>query len=297
VTTIALERAAMQFGSPATSVDVALTGDIYTLRRVIAPGLYWAVDLTGETIGDYFVRSLASHRAEGAEAVTLGVAGSAWERALSVAPVGGTETFIGTRAHGYEADTAIVVVVDGAEVTPTGTPTVGQRVHIKRTSTLHHPDTTSAIGSCVTRYTMDPTGLTVRWSIDWLVSGTAGQCYGAMMPCATLLDTGKTTSGAKATLTADDDSVKSSSQSSTIWLWDADGSYAAVCALRDLDTVFSWAYNDSKNAWIQDRSGGTFNKAYFGCHGPDFTGGDRWTGHAFYAVHKFSQLASVPLDF
>ena len=296
MTLVALERAALQFQSPYSSVDVALSGATYTLRRQIGDSLYWAVDLTGETVGAYFTRSLASHRAEGSESVTLGVTGSAWERALTVAPIGGTETFVGTRIHGYEEDTGITVTVDEATITPTGTPTAGQRVAIWRSSNLHHPDAAS-IGSCITRYVMTPIGLDVSWSIRWLVNCTASQCYGAMFPVASVLDTGKTTSATKVTLSLNDDSVRASSQSVSAWLWNSAGNYAAVMTLRDMDTVRSWANTDSKNMWIQDRTNATFNKVYSGYTGPTITAGDVWTGHTLYAVHKFSQLASVPLDF
>ena len=296
--TLALERAALQFQSPSMTVDVALSGDTYTLRRDIGESSYWAVDLLGETVGGKYVRSLASHRIEGSISSTLGVTGSAWERALTVYPSGGTQTFLGTRQHGYEEDTAITVTVDGVTVTPTGTPTSGRIAVITRTSNITHPDLGSTvIGSATTTYTMTRQGLDVEWSITWATALVGGQCYGAMFPVSSTLDTGKTTSGSKATLTANDDSMVSSSQSKTVWFWSASGNVGACMALLDLATVANWGYADSKNMWIQDRSGGSTNKAYAGFTGRNIAAGDVWTGHVLYMADHFSATAATTLDF
>lgn len=289
---VALDRAALQFQSPSATVDVKLSGDTYTLRRDIGSGRYWAVDLVGETVFDRFVRSLGTHRIEGTGAATLGVTGSAWERALTV-----DGTFIGTRAHGYETDTDIAVLVDGVAVTPTGTPTTGKRVVVDRRSTMFSPSTDLQIGTARTVYTMTRQGLAVDWAIRWSADATSGQCYGAMMPCAALLDTGKTTGGSKATLTNADDSMNSSSQSNTAWLWDADGSYGAAMAIRNPNTVRSWGASDSKDLWIQDRTGGSVNKIYAGYTGPSIAPGDIWSGSVLYVADFFAAGAAAVLDF
>lgn len=294
----AWEWPAQQFQTPDPTVGVALNGGTYTLRQGRGQSRVWCVDLVEATVGDWAVRSLASHRIEGpggSDVATLGVTGSAWERSFTVSPSGGTPTLIGTRAHGYEEDQTITVTVDGSPVTPTGTPTTGAEVVIRRTSMLHHPDA-EHIGDVVTIYTMTPQGLDMEWTVDWLTDLTVGQCYGAMMPCGNLLDTGKTTSGAKATLNADDDSVKSSSQSKTVWLWDADGGHAACMALPDLTAVADWAYADSKNLWIQDRIGGSVHKLYAGFTGKPIADGDRWVGRARYLADYFDGGAAATLD-
>lgn len=295
----ALDWPALQFQTPDRTVGVTLSGGTYTLRQARGQSRRWEVDLTSGTVNGVATRALGGHRMVGptdSDVATLGTSGvSAWERALTVYPSGGTQTFIGTLAHGYEEDTAISVTVDGATVTPTGTATEGTEVVIRRTSMLHHPDA-DHIGDAVTTYTMNADGLTVAWSVTWLRALVGGQCYGAMMPCGALLDTGKTLTGAKATLTADDDSMKSSSQSRTAWLWDADGGHGACMALLDLSAVADWAYTDAKDMWLQDRSGGTNNKVYAGFTGRNAAAGDTWQGLTRYMADYFDAGAAVTLD-
>jgi hypothetical protein len=293
-----LDWPALQFQTPDRVCGITLDSGTYTLRQNRGQSRVWCVDLLTGTVGDYTTRSLGSHRIEGpgvSDVTTLGVSGSSWERVFTVNPAGGTPTFVGTLQHGYEHDTALTVTVDGATVTPTSTPTTGTEVTVTRTSVLHHPDL-SNIANATTIYTMSPNGLDVEWSVAWSADLAGAQCYGAMMPCASLLDTGKTLTGTKATLTADDDSVKSSSQSATTWLWDADGYHGACMTILDLATVANWAYTDSKNAWIQDRSGGSINKAYAGFTGRDPVNGATWTGRVRYMADYFDGLAATTLD-
>ena len=61
--------------------------------------------------------------------------------------------------------------------------------------------------------------------------------------------------------------------------------------------VANWGYADSKNMWIQDRSGGSTNKAYAGFTGRNIAAGDVWTGHVLYMADHFSATAATTLDF
>lgn len=200
--------------------------------------------------------------------VTLLYNSSVYEYAVVFKPTGATSApFIGNR-HGNEIEDSLTFTVDGSAITPTdGSVTLGSEVVATRTSHLRHPDTGStnvANGECV--YTMTPTGgLEVHWTLDWLVSGGVGTAYAAMIPTqGDLCDMGAAAAGQVVTLLDNDNSEKSSTRSDTLAMWDSDGGAAVSATVRNLpDAVNRWAGVSTDFAWLQDRTGGDFNKGYF----------------------------------
>lgn len=295
----ALDWPALQFQTPSPdSAGVSLSGTTYSLHQRRGQDRTWVVELPQDTVNGTTSRSLGASRIDhdGVGSTNLTPGGSAWEYAYNVQPSGGTGVFVGTRAHGYETDDSIAVTVDGSTVTPGGTVQWGDEVVVTRLSTLTHPDAVGTIGTVVTTYTMSKDGLDVVHTTTWLAALTGGQCYGAMMPFLEVLDTGKTFGGTKATLTSNDDSVNSSSQSKTAWAWDANGDHGMCMALLDTDAVGGWSYSDGNDLWLQDRTGGSFNKVYAGFTGRDITSGDVWTSRVRYLADFFDGGAAATLD-
>lgn len=110
---------------------------------------------------------------------------SAWEYAHEFNVSGGAATFIGN-VHGYEAQTAFAVTVDGRSFTGTvGEIAWGDRVEIVRDSSLRHPNSGAGatnVATVRTYYRVDERGMDIVHRTTWLVAGTLSRSYAAMFP-------------------------------------------------------------------------------------------------------------------
>ena len=197
--------------------------------------------------------------------VQLLSASSVYEYASTMQPEGGSLAWVGNR-HGNESQTDLTIGIDGSPVTLTaGQSQFGASVQVTRETTLSHPDA-GTIGTATTVYTITPTGgLLVDASINWAATITAYTTFLGMLPTeGNLMDQGYVAAGSVTTLLDNDNSVKGSTRSDTLAMWDSDGNAAVLCTLRNLpDAVNRWAGASTDFAWIQDRAGGDFNKGYF----------------------------------
>lgn len=226
---------------------------------------------------------------------------SVFEYAISFTPTGGSQVpFIGNR-HGNDIEDTFTLSVDGATVTPSdGTITVGSTVSAHRTSHLLHPEAVGSIATSDCTWTMTAAGLRVHWFIDWLQAGTVSSSYVAMLPTqGNNLAMGTTGRGAVVgPLTADDNSVNGDSRSPSAVLWE-NGGHAAIGAFLLNPAValdnFTHA-TGSQHIWLQDRTAGDFNKAYYQRIGSSDTApiaaGDHWESDILY-VASYLPDASV----
>lgn len=207
---------------------------------------------------------------------------------------GGSRTFVGN-SHGNETQLSFVVAVDGSPVSlADGSTATGSTITVTRTSQLTHPDA-ETIADVELTYTLDVDGLTINHETIWLASGTVGAAYPAMLPVSDILDVG-CTSGLTVSpqgLRADNDTSVCAAEASTAWLWDADGAYALMMASNDVQAATNdWALSNDRDLWIQDRSGGTINKAYLTRVKSGLTeavgSGDVWTSSTTYRAAKFT---------
>lgn len=226
-------------------------------RLYLAGGFYAATTTTPATAG----MSLCP-------LIELLTSSSVFEYAISYTPAGGTlYPFIGNR-HGGDIEDIFTIELDGSPVTlADGEVQVGALVEVTRESHLLHPDTGAThVGSVSTTYTMRPGwGLDVAATITWEYAGVALVAYLGMLPTqANIFTKGRAAGGPVVTLTDDDGSVKGSTRSDTLCLWEDAGHGAVMAVLRNLpDAVGRWVGVTTDFAWIEDRSGGDFNKAYF----------------------------------
>lgn len=270
-----LSELALQFQTPETTVGVSRSGTTYTLKRPDGMGWTSEWDLPFITVGGTSIHCLRDCRVtDGVSPFTImGATNLAYEYALTMD--GGV--FIGNGAHGNDNETSFTVAVDGSTVAlADGGSATGAFIDLFRASTLTDPSKVGPVALSTVQYRMAPAGLDLDIAIAWLQAMTGAQCYMAMMPVVEALSRGRTLGGAQADLTANDQSVKSASQSGTAALWTPADKFGACIHLRTLDGVADWHYSDGRDLWIQDRTGGTTNKVYAGFTGRNVVPGDVW---------------------
>jgi hypothetical protein len=232
----------------ATSTDV---------RLYISGGIYAVATTTITTAGMTL-----------APLVTPLSTSSVYEYAITYTPTGGTlYPFIGNR-HGNDIEDTFAIAVGGTVTTLTdGQVVTGALVTVARTTHLRHPDTgTTNVGTTAVTYTMRPGwGMDVQAAITWLVAGIARASYLGMLPTQGAVCTkGRAAGGPVVTLTDDDGSSKGSTRSDTVALWQDGGRGAVMLTMRNLPTAVNrWAGATTNFAWLEDRTGGDFNKGYF----------------------------------
>lgn len=287
---------ALQFQTPDRTVGVRRSGTTYSLRRADGQGLTWEIDLKSISTNGLAVHCLDAARiTDGTTPTSLEAGGSTYEYAIEATPEGGTLTFIGSGAHGYDEETLFTIYVDGSVVAPADGATVeGSSVVVSRTSTLTHPDAVGAVGTVTITYTMSHLGLDVNWSISWLQALTIGRTYTAMMPVNQALSRGKTFAGSLANLTANDDSANSNSVGPSAALWEPAGKHAACIHLHE--DPFGWADSPTRQLWLQDRTGGTRNKVYAESAPGSVAAGDVWTSSFRLLAGYFDGNADTTLN-
>lgn len=210
-------------------------------------------------------------------------ASSVYEYAFSVKPRGtGTYGFIGN-SHGYDAQTSLTVTVDGTPITVTDGATVTATDHITltRESTLTHPDATGDVAAVTAVYRLGSrAGLDLATTVEWLQDMDASNSYTAMLPTlGSATSTGRIAGSASVALTADDGSEHDGHGAGLI-LIDAAGTAATAMIITDLaQAVDRWVATTTRHTWIQDRSGGDFNKGYLSrvqTPGTPIDAGDVW---------------------
>lgn len=287
---------ALQFQTPDRTVGVKRDGTTYTLRRADGQGYIWEIDLKSISTNGLAVHVLDAARiTDGTTPTTIDAGGSAYEYAIEATPDGGTLTFIGSGAHGYDEQTGLTITVDGSTVSPEDGATVeGAEVIATRTSELTHPDAAGKVADVTVTYTMTHLGLDVDWSITWQQALTAGRVYTAMLPVAEALSRGKTFGGSVVNLTTDDDSAKSNSTGPSACLWTPAGNIAAALHLHD--DPWSWSYSDTRQLWLQDRAGGARNKVYAESNAVPITAGATWRSSFRLLAGYFDGGANTTLN-
>lgn len=205
------------------------------------------------------------------------------------------------RVHGYENETGLTFVVDGATVTPAdGSVTaVSQSAIITQTSTLHHPDNNPATcASVVTTYTLDAEGMTVEHTEDWLTSARLNGGYPVMLPVSSAFDR-YTNSGfwRRATSTSGNGTRAAEAPAWIAVSWMSAGKYAASVELtQGLARVGAGRDNPGMAAWwLEDRapiSGIKINKQYQPWAAQPATpamiaSGDSWRFSSRYRFKRF----------
>ena len=261
------------------------------VRLYISGGIY-STDAT----------TLTTSGAKFAPYVVILSGSSVSEYAIVYKREGGTlAPFIGNR-HGNEVEDTFTFTIDGATVTPAdGSITLcSTSAIITRTARLLNPDNASeTVANSVCEWAMlKSAALNVHWTIDWVQPGTAGTAYPAMLPTqGNNFAKGRVAAGSVQTLLSDDGSVKGSTRSDTIALWQDGGHGAVMATVRNLPTAVNRWENATDFAWLQDRSGGDFNKGYFqrvqGGASEPIVAGDRWEAFISYRAAWVSSTASL----
>jgi len=199
---------------------------------------------------------------------------SVFEYAISWQPESGeTYTDFLGNGHGYDYQASLTPTVDGAAATPAYHNMVaGGNAKIVRVSNLKHPDVNGGadnIADVTTTYTMKPrTGLDVDVDITWLVAGKLGYSYPAMFPAnESLFDIGKNSAlSAGVALTNDNDTAQANGTGNVETMWKASGTgnYGIMLNIKNLAQATNNFTNTpvGQKFWIQDITGGLFNKMY-----------------------------------
>jgi hypothetical protein len=264
-----------------TDIRMYISGGIYasaatvltTLNTELAP---YVVVLAGTSVSEF--------------AVTYRKTGSA------------STAFIGNY-HGNEVEDTFVITNDGATITPAdGSIVLGANAVITRTSHLVNPDNgTETVATVTCQWAMSNRGgLNVHWNIDWSVAGSALATYAAMLPTeGNTFQKGRAAAGSVVTMLNDDNAAKGSTPSDTLVLWQDGGKGAVMATLRNLPTAVNRWENATDYAWLQDRTGGDFNKGYFqrvqAGLSESVAIGDKWEGYITYRAGWLSTTAPLAL--
>lgn len=271
---------------PSQAHTVVLTNTAYApagstgVRLYVSGGFYSTPDTLPSTQG-----------ATMAPLVTILANSSVSEYAFTYKRTGGTlAPFIGNR-HGNEVETSFGLIIDGqATSVSDGAVVYGSVIEAVRTTNLLNPDNAAeVIGTGRLSWIMTPqNGLDVHWKITFSEAGECSTGYTAMLPTqGNLFARGRAAGGPNVTLLDDNNSVKGSTKSDTLVLWQDKGRGAVMATVRNLATaVRSWQNTVTSYAWLQDRSGGDFNKGYFQrVQGPGvevIAPGDVWEAYVTY---------------
>lgn len=225
---------------------------------------------------------------------------SVYEYAMTYQREGGTlAPFIGNR-HGNEVEDTFGITIDGAVRNVTdGTVVLASSVEVTRITRLLNPDNASeTVGNGRLTWTMTAAnGLDVHWRINWVQPGYSQTAYVAMLPTqGNSFAKGRAAGGPTVTLLDDDNSVKGSTKSDTLVLWQDGGRGAVMVTVRNVsDAVNRWQDSGTDFAWLQDRTDGDFNKGYFQRAknpGVNILAGDVWE---VYATYRAAWLPSTSL--
>lgn len=231
----------------------------------------------------------------------IGQTSSRWELAHYFQPEGGsTNEFIGHL--NTDKLVSLALTVDGDDPTLTnGTMAVGTEIALTTVSDLRHPDTGATdIGSLQLTYTIAAvSGLTVDYTLTWLVAGASPYGYAAMLPMPEAFDRGANAAlESDVTLTDNDDSINADAASAAAYLWQSAGDYGVLLYCPNLAlTNANFAQCSSNFLWIQDRVGGTINKVYLMRHDSEqaVAINDVWRSIVNYRLKYFADGAEAAL--
>lgn len=262
--------------------------------RLYITGFLYGTDTT--TLSTSNIRFLTTY--------TIFDQSSAYEYAISYQPGGsGVTTFVGN-GHGYDRETAFIVLVDGSPTTLTNGQIVdaASTAKVTRTSNIRHPSTstTTQANSTVDYEMFSDTGLKMTTTIAWQGSSLIRAAYVSMYPSNTGLDKGSNSAlSTDVTLTANDDAQVANGKGKAIYLWDSDDYYGALQYLPSLSSVANWQYTGSLYHSIQDRSDG-IHKIYLSRVQDDVqesvTSSTTWNSVSYFKVGYFTAGTDESLE-
>jgi hypothetical protein len=231
--------------------------------------------------------------------------GSAFEYAYTMRS-GGVEHWIGN-IHGYEAESAFSVEVDGTPQTMTdGQILSGTEIQFHSTRNMYHSNVgagATIVGTAVVAYTFTQNGLHIEHTTTWATTLSPRTAYPAMFPVSehdadvryeTFWRGSGSDIAADVALASGDDSRDSMAHSGTVWLWSPGGQMVAAVRHDDVETALqNFTYSETDDVFIQDRASAAprINKVYFTLNSdvdpdnmPDVVNGTEWWSGAAYRL-------------
>lgn len=229
-------------------------------------------------------------------------ASSSYEYAHYFYPTGGSATWIGNNAHGYDDQASISFKVDGVTVTPTAPSiTVGSVVEVTRVSDLFHPDYdggSTKVADVTTVYRISRDGLEVFHETVWAITGTLSINYTAMFPLDREVFDRCSLSAASEDYTLSGSDAQNGTGlpgSDTCWAWEDSGNKLAVVRIPNPElSVNNWKLPISLKTHIQDRSTASTHlmKCYF--RRSDSTNTESVSDGTIHRGHAIYRMAYLP---
>lgn len=159
----------------------------------------------------------------------------------------------------------------------------GNKAELRVSGYCRHPDSAEKVAEYSQSFIFDPKrGVKIMHDFTWLVPGTATGYMPQLSVNNTLTKASLLDANEDYDLTADDGSAYGQVPTSAAYFWTPGGKWAILCC------VPSYANNPVGKVWIQDRSGGGLNKAYFErYYGSTINVGDRIQLQAIYRFKEF----------
>ena len=193
--------------------------------------------------------------------------------------------FSGGVVHGDEVESALTILADGKEVTPSQISGYYQNIKIIRTSNLYDPsDNTTVIAKHSVEYIFNKTEVTINQSLDWLIDDTLTSCYLAMLPVLkdySLKRYDDTDYEVKTNPTSDYSVTILNAKSVT----EFGGNRSITLEIPRYPT----GLQGGDCALITDNQGINYNKIYFVvCTGGSISSGDKWLSTSKYSVNALN---------